>query len=92
MSKLFMSLELSSEQFCHLQAAAKVYMLDERYPERSNCVGTRDKRDTDLIRLKLFECVKAFLEDEGWAERYFSTANSENGQTRKLKWPQMSNK
>ncbi|CAL3965136.1 unnamed protein product [Diplocarpon coronariae] len=91
MSKLFTSLELSAENFLHLQGAAKTYMLDERYPERSECVGSRGKADSDMTKLKLFACVKSFLEDDGWGERCFSE-QSENGDVRKLKWPQMKNK
>lgn len=91
MSKLFTSLEISPEQFLHLQAAAKAYMLDENYPERSECVGNRARGDTDMIKLKLFGCVKAFLEDEGWGERCFGE-NAFGADRRKLKWPQMKNK
>ncbi|PBP19611.1 hypothetical protein BUE80_DR009674 [Diplocarpon rosae] len=91
MSKLFISLELSAENFLHLQGAAKAYMLDERYPERSECVGSKGRADSDMTKLKLFACVKAFLEDDGWGERCFSE-QSENGDVRKLKWPQMKNK
>lgn len=91
MSKLFTSLELTPEQFLHLQAAAKVYMLDPNYPERRDCVGNRGTTDTDMVKLKLFGCVKSFLEDEGWGERCFGS-NAEGGESRKLSWPQMKNK
>lgn len=91
MSKLFTSLELTAESFLHLQAAAKAYMLDETFPERSDCVGNRGRGDTDMVKLKLFGCVKAFLEDEGWGDRCFSE-HAEGGEFRKLKWPQMKNK
>ncbi|KAL2074459.1 hypothetical protein VTL71DRAFT_8237 [Oculimacula yallundae] len=91
MSKLFTSLELTAEQFLHLQSAAKAYMLDPNHPERSNCVGNRGRGDTDMVKLKLFACVKSFLEDEGWGPRCF-TDDIEQGQVRKLKWPQKKNK
>jgi hypothetical protein len=91
MSKLFTSLELTPEQFLHLQAAAKTHMLDPNYPERRDCVGNRGRTDTDMVKLKLFGCVKSFLEDEGWGERCFGT-NAEGAESRKLKWPQMKNK
>jgi hypothetical protein len=91
MSTLFTSLELHPEHFLHLQAAAKNYMLDTKYPERSDCVGSRGRGDTDLTKLKLFGCVKSFLEDEGWGERCFG-AKAPGAETRKLKWPQMKNK
>ncbi|KAL3428104.1 hypothetical protein PVAG01_01613 [Phlyctema vagabunda] len=91
MSKLFTSLELTPEQFLHLQAAAKSYMLDEQHPERGDCVGKRERGDNDMIKLKLFGCVKAFLEDEGWGERCFGR-DAPGAATRKLKYPEMKNK
>lgn len=91
MSKLFTSLELTPEQFLHLQAASKNYMLDDRYPERRDCVGNKGRGDTDMTKLKLFGCVKNFLEDEGWGERCFGE-NAPGSDLRKLKWPQMKNK
>ena len=91
MSKLFTSLELTAEQFLHLQSAAKAYMLDPNHPERGDCVGNRGRGDTDMVKLKLFACVKSFLEDEGWGARCF-TDEVVGGKFRKLKWPQMKNK
>ncbi|OCL13506.1 hypothetical protein AOQ84DRAFT_105993 [Glonium stellatum] len=70
MSKLFMSLQLSPENFLHLQAQAKTYMLDPEHPERQNCVGNRGKGDTDMVKLRLFNCVRDFLSD-GVGERFF---------------------
>lgn len=70
MSKLFMSLQLSPENFLHLQAAAKSYMLDPAHPERRDCVGNRGKGDIDLVKLRLFNCVKEFL-DDGVGEHFF---------------------
>jgi hypothetical protein len=63
MSKLFMSLQLSPEYFLQLQASAKAYMLDPTHPERQNCVGNRGKGDTDMVKLRLFNCVRDFLND-----------------------------
>jgi hypothetical protein len=91
MSKLFTSLELSPEMFLHLQAAAKAYMLDPSHPERRNCVGNRGRGDTDMVKLKLFGCVNAFLHEEGWGERCFG-ATAEGAEHRKLRWPDMKNK
>ncbi|KAF9894304.1 hypothetical protein FE257_007807 [Aspergillus nanangensis] len=71
MSKLFLSLELSAENFLHLQAAAKNYMLDDAHPERRDCVGQRGKGDTDMVKLRLWNCVRHFLEAEGHGERFF---------------------
>jgi hypothetical protein len=70
MSKLFMSLQLSPENFLQLQAQAKTYMLDTTYPERQNCVGNRGKGDTDMVKLRLFNCVRDFLND-GAGEQFF---------------------
>jgi hypothetical protein len=64
MSKLFMSLQLSPENFLQLQASAKAYMLDSSHPERQNCVGNRGKGDTDMVKLRLFNCVRDFLNDK----------------------------
>ncbi|KAF1834475.1 hypothetical protein BDW02DRAFT_331240 [Decorospora gaudefroyi] len=70
MSKLFMSLQLSPEGFLQLQASAKAYMLDSLHPERQSCVGNRGKGDTDMVKLRLFNCVRDFLND-GIGERFF---------------------
>lgn len=70
MSKLFMSLQLSPEDFLQLQAQAKAYMLDTRHPERQNCVGNRGKGDTDMVKLRLFNCVRDFLNEEA-GEQFF---------------------
>lgn len=71
MSKMFTSLELSPENFLHLQAAAKAYMLDDQHPERRDCVGQRGKGDTEMVKLRLWNCVRQFLEGEGNGERFF---------------------
>jgi hypothetical protein len=70
MSKLFISLQLSPENFLHLQAQAKLYMLDPAHPERQNCVGNRGKGDTDMVKLRLFNCVRDFL-NNGLGEHFF---------------------
>ena len=89
MSKLYSSLELSPESFLHLQAAAKGYMLDEHHPERRDCVGQRGRGDTDLVKLKLWNCVKDFLDDLGNGEKYFGDhVNSTDGhRPRTMFWP-----
>lgn len=88
MSKLFSSLELSPENFLHLQAAAKAYMLDDNHPERRDCVGQRGKGDTEMVKLKLWNCVRHFLEVEGYGERFFgeNVVNEGMGQ-RQYVWP-----
>ena len=70
MSQLFYSLQLNAESFLHLQAAAKTYMLDPTHPERQNCVGNRGKGDNDMVKLRLFNCVRDFLTD-GIGEKFF---------------------
>ncbi|ENI10101.1 hypothetical protein COCC4DRAFT_68456 [Bipolaris maydis ATCC 48331] len=70
MSKLFISLRLSPENFLQLQASAKAYMLDSSYPERQSCVGNRGKGDNDMVKLRLFNCVRDFL-SSGVGERFF---------------------
>ncbi|KAI9645904.1 hypothetical protein NHQ30_005341 [Ciborinia camelliae] len=93
MSSLFTKLEIAPEDFITLQAAAKDYMLDPRYPDRSACVGGKVKRDSDMTKLKLYACVRNFLDDEGegWGEKLFGK-NSPSGDTRKWMWPQMPNR
>jgi hypothetical protein len=89
MSKLFTSLELTPEQFLYLQAAAKTYMLDPLHTERAGCVGNKARADTDLVKLKLFGCVEAFLEDEGWGERCWGPdAGRGAHEGRRLRWPE----
>jgi hypothetical protein len=88
MSKLFTSLELSPENFLHLQAAAKAYMLDDDHPERRDCVGQRGKGDTEMVKLRLWNCVRDFLEAEQNGERYFGEhVVSEGMGPRTLIWP-----
>lgn len=79
MSKLFMSLQLSPENFLQLQAKAKAYMLDTTHPERQNCVGNRGKGDTDMVKLRLFNCVREFLND-GVGEEFFGENVEKPGQ------------
>ncbi|KAH7078984.1 hypothetical protein BKA63DRAFT_409058 [Paraphoma chrysanthemicola] len=79
MSKLFMSLQLSPENFLQLQAHAKTYMLDTAYPERQNCVGNRGKGDTDMVKLRLFNCVRDFLND-GVGEQFFGENVEKQGE------------
>jgi hypothetical protein len=62
MSKPFMSLQLSPESFLHVKSEAKSYTLDPAHPERQSCVGNTGKGDTDMVKLRLFNCVRMFLE------------------------------
>lgn len=88
MSKMFNSLEISPENFLHLQAAAKNYMLDPDFPDRRDCVGQRGRGDTDMVKLKLWNCVKDFLGKEGNGERFFSENTINEGMDEnKYIWP-----
>ena len=88
MHKLYTSLELSPDNFLHLQSAAKNYMLDESHPERRNTVGQRGKGDSELVKLRLWNCVKEFLDNEGNGDRFFgSHVSGDEGQVRTMFWP-----
>ncbi|KAF7716814.1 Uncharacterized protein PECH_006823 [Penicillium ucsense] len=88
MSKLFTSLELSPENFLHLQAAAKAFMLNDEYPERRDCVGQRGKGDIEMVKLRLWNCVRQFLDDEGNGERFFGeNVVNEGLGPREFVWP-----
>lgn len=88
MSKMFTSLEISPENFLHLQAAAKNYMLDPDHPGRRDCVGQRGRGDIDMVKLKLWNCVKDFLGKEGNGERFFGENTVNEGMSEnKYIWP-----
>jgi hypothetical protein len=90
MSRLFSSLHLPPEEFLHLQSAAKTYMLADNHPERRDCVGQRGKTDSDMVKLKLWNCVQVFLDQEGNGEKFFGAnarkADTEDG-ARSMTWP-----
>ncbi|KZM19792.1 uncharacterized protein EKO05_0004082 [Ascochyta rabiei] len=108
MSKLFMSLNITPENFITLQALAKSYMLSPAHPERQSCVGSRGKGDTDMVKLRLFNCVRDFLVDGGVGEQFFgehvekpgeresselaAVLGEEGGRGEKLVWPKDGNK
>ncbi|KAI9891181.1 MAG: hypothetical protein M1814_003024 [Vezdaea aestivalis] len=88
MSKLYSSLQLSPENFLHLQGAAKAYMLDPNHPDRQDCVGNRGKGDTDMVRLRLYNCVRDFLDGEGNGVKYFGHhVPQAGGDGQRLVWP-----
>lgn len=91
MSKLFASLEMSPESFIDLQALAKTFMLDPTQPERQDCVGSRGKSDSDMVKLKLFHCVKDFLDEGDTGNQYFGK-DSEGVDRRDWYWPRDVNK
>jgi len=87
MSRLFTTLAIPPDLFIELQNAAKIYMLDDNFPSRRDCVGSKGNAETDLVKLKLFAEVESFLINGDWGERCFGV-NSEGYTTRKYKWPQ----
>lgn len=89
MSKIFTSLEISTENFLRLQAAAKTYMLDDEHPERRESVGQKGKGEDTLVKLKLLKCVEEFLDDLGWGEEVFGEDAVNKGvEERTYFWPQ----
>ena len=89
MSKLYTSLELDPENFLRLQSAAKTYMLDPNHPERGDCVGQRGKGDSEAVKLKLWNTVARFLDEEGHGHSHFGEqVLGEQGSTRTMIWPQ----
>ncbi len=87
MSRLFTTLALPPDLFIELQNAAKIYMLDDKFPHRRDCVGSKGNGETELVRLKLFAEVESFLVNGDWGEKCFGV-NSVGYATRKYKWPQ----
>ena len=92
MSKLFTSLELSPECFLQLQSSAKNYMLSNAFPNRRETVGQRGRGDSELVKLRLWNCVKDFLEGEGNGQRFFAPdVPGDEGVTRTMFWPSHKN-
>ena len=88
MSKLYTSLELDPERFLQLQASAKSYMLDPDYPDRRECVGQRGKGDSEVVKMKLWNTVARFLDEEGYGHSHFgSQVLGEQGLKRSMVWP-----
>ena len=88
MSKLFSSLEQMPENFLQLQSAAKAYMLDDNHPERRDCVGQRGRGDTEIVKLRLWNCVRDFLLEDDRGDRFFGEAvPTETMTPRSNVWP-----
>ena len=88
MSKLYTLLELSPENFLHLQATAKSYMLDPEHPERRDCVGQRGRGDSELVKMRLWNCVARFLDEDGHGQSYFGEdVPGDEGAKRTMSWP-----
>ena len=89
MSKLYSSLELDPEKFLHLQSAAKTFMLDPAHPERRDCVGQRGKGDSEAVKMKLWNTVARFLDEEGHGHYHFGEhVLNEQGSPRSMIWSQ----
>ena len=82
-SKLFTSLELAPSTFLELQSAAKAYMLNPDQPDRQDCVGNRGKGDSDVVKLRLYNCVRDFLEEEEVTGQDGDQSSSTNTANRK---------
>ncbi|KAI5292387.1 hypothetical protein KEM55_007838 [Ascosphaera atra] len=87
MANLYASLQLSPEGFVHLQAAAKAFMLDPEHPERRECVGQRGRGDSEIVKLRLYNCVRDFLGPHGNGVRYFGEHADTDGAPRTMMWP-----
>jgi hypothetical protein len=88
--RLYSSLELPPESFVRLQTAAKDFMLDENHPDRLDTIGQRGRGDTDLVRLKLWNIAKEFLDDLGNGLKFFGdhVPSVEGQPPRTMIWPQ----
>lgn len=83
-AKLLLSMQISAEWYLQIQAAAKEYMLDVRYPKRMAAVGLKTRAGADST--DLFNCCMEFLEQE-WGENCWGImADVHEG--RNLLWPQ----
>lgn len=78
-------MHINTEQFLRLQQAAKGYMLDKDHPERMGVIAKRGKGETSAVKIKLFNTVKAFLEDGGWGEEFYGE-NVPQGPNKTLIW------
>lgn len=96
LGKVFTSLQLAPEAFLRLQHAAKAYMLNDDFPERKDVVGHKKlSNNNDVAKLKLYECVEEFLQQDGIGEQFFGHSSSEDtadAQPRTFFWPEDRNK
>lgn len=96
LGKVFTSLELSPEAFLKLQNAAKEYMLSDDYPERKDVVGhKKHNSNNDQAKLKLYQCVEGFLQQDNNGENFFghsATVNDPELPPRTFFWPEDRNR
>lgn len=92
LGKVFTSLELTPETFIQLQVCAKDYMLDRDHPERRDVVGHKKSTgNNDHAKLKLYQCVEDFLEQDQRGDRYFghvSDTSDPEAPSRTFYWPE----
>ena len=90
MSELYEKLQVTPDQFLHLQAAAKDYMLDPDHPERREVIGKKSAVDlpsSNTAKIKLYRITSAFLWEEGWGEKCWG-ANAPRSVPRDINWPE----
>lgn len=90
MSELYQQLQITPDQFLHMQAAAKEYMLDKDHPERLECIGKKGKGNMELGRLKLYDITGSFLENEGWGKKCWGP-DAPRASERTIVWPEAKN-
>lgn len=92
LGKVFTSLELTPESFLQLQVAAKDYMLNHEHPERKDVVGhKKSSSNNDHAKLKLYQCVEEFLQQDNRGEEFFghsSNVNDPDAPARTFFWPE----
>lgn len=92
LGKVFTSLELAPEAFLRLQNAAKGYMLSDEFPERRDVVGhKKHNNNNDQAKLKLYQCVEDFLQQDDNGEKFFghsATVTVPDAPQRTFFWPE----
>ena len=92
LGKVFTSLELAPDSFLKLQSAAKDYMLNDEHPDRKDVVGHKKQSgNNDQAKLKLYQCVEEFLQQDNNGEIYFGhLANTSDSDVpiRTFFWPE----
>lgn len=96
LGKVFTSLELAPESFLKLQNAAKEYMLTDEHPERKDVVGhKKHNSNNDQAKLKLYQCVEDFLQQDNNGETFFGhsvSLNDPEAPPRTFFWPEDRNR
>ena len=85
MAQILASLETTPNQSIMLQADAKMYVLDDRYPERFDSVPYKDYRYKDPKDTKLLQIAACFLDEDRRGEHFWGTYTEGYAQ-RTLRW------